>query len=68
MAKNVEEMDGDDDNEEDPLGFPIQDTDGSVHMKNIPPSFLPKFHDIRSEDPETFLFEFEIVLDLMVTY
>jgi hypothetical protein len=54
-------MDGDDDNEEDPLGFPIQDTDGSVHMKNIPPSFLPKFHGIRSEDPETFLFEFEIV-------
>jgi len=27
MTKNVEEMDGDDDNEEDPLGFPIQDTD-----------------------------------------
>jgi len=54
-------MDGDDDNEEDPLGFPIQDTDGSVHMKNIPPYFLPKFHGLRSEDPETFLFKFEIV-------
>ena len=61
MTKNVEEMDGDHDNEEDPLGFPIQDTDGSVHMKNIPPSFLPKFRGLRSEDPETFLFEFEIV-------
>ena len=54
-------MDEDDDNEEDPLGFPIQDIDGSVHMKKIPPSFLPKFYGIRLEDPETFLFEFEIV-------
>lgn len=60
MEKNVEEMDRDDDNEEDPLWFPIQDIDGSVHMKNISPSFLPKFHGIRSEDLETFLFEFEI--------
>ena len=30
-------------------------------MKNIPPSFLPKFHGLRSKDPENFLFEFEIV-------
>ena len=59
MAKNVEETDGDDDNEEDPLGFPIQYTDGSVYMNNIPPSFLPKFHGLRPEDLETFLFEFE---------
>ncbi len=51
MPRNVEEMDGDDDNEEDPLQFPIQDTDGSVHMKNIPLSFFPKFHGIRSKDP-----------------
>jgi len=61
MAKNVEEEDGHDDNEEDPIRFPIQDTDESVHMKNIPPSFLPKFHGLRSEDPKTLLFEFEIV-------
>ena len=54
-------MDGDDDNGEDPLGFLIQDTDGSVHMNNIPPYFLPKFHGLRSEDPKNFLFEFEIV-------
>ncbi|MCY6488090.1 hypothetical protein, partial [Actinobacillus pleuropneumoniae] len=59
MAKNVEEMDGDD--EEDPLRFPIQDTNGNVNMKNIPPSFLPKFHGLKSEGPETFLFEFEIL-------
>ena len=61
MAKIVEEMDRDDDNEEDPLGFPIQDIGGSVHMKNIPLYFLPKFHGLRLEDPETFIFEFEIV-------
>jgi len=30
-------------------------------MKNIPPSFLPKFHGLRSEDLETFLFKSEIV-------
>ena len=61
MVKNVEEIDGDDDNEEDPIGFPIQDTDGSVHMKKIPLSFLSKFHGLRSEDSKAFLFEFEIV-------
>ena len=43
MGKNVEEMDGDDENEEDPLWFPIEHIDGSVHMKNIPPYFLPNF-------------------------
>ena len=54
-------MDGNDDNEEDPLGFPIQDIDVSVHMMNIPPYFLPKFHGLRSKDPKKFLFEFEII-------
>ena len=53
-------MDGDDDNEEDPLGFPIQDTDVSVHMKKIPPYFLSNFHGMRSQDLENFLVEFEI--------
>jgi len=61
VVEKVEEMDGDDDNEEDPLGFPIQDIDISVHMKNIPPSFISNFHGMRSKDPETFLFEFEIL-------
>ena len=61
LAEKVEEMDGDDENEEDPLGFLIQDTDFSVHMRNIPPYFSPNFLGMRSEDAETFLFEFEIV-------
>jgi hypothetical protein len=47
-------MDGDDDNEEDPFGFPIQETDINVQMKNIHPSVLPNFKGMRSEDPKTF--------------
>ena len=30
-------------------------------MKNISPSILPNFHGLKSEDPETFLFEFEVL-------
>ena len=30
-------------------------------MKNIPPSVLPNFKGMRSEDPETFLSEFQII-------
>ena len=54
-------MDGYDDNEEDLIGFPIQDMDISVPMNNIPPYFLPNFHGMRTENSETFLFEFEIL-------
>jgi hypothetical protein len=61
VTNEVEEMDGDDDNEEDPFGFPIQETDINVQMKNIHPYVLPNFKGMRSEDPETFLFEFEII-------
>ena len=48
MAKEVEEMDGDDDNEEDPFGFPIQETNFNAHMKKIPPSVLPNFKGMGS--------------------
>ena len=54
-------MEGDDDNEEDPLGFTIQDTDINVHMKKTHPSFPSNFYGMRLEDPEMFLFEFEII-------
>ena len=30
-------------------------------MKNINPSSLPNFHGLASEDPNTFIFEFEVV-------
>ncbi len=47
-------MDGDDDNEEDPFGFPIQETNVNVHMNNVPPSVLPNFKGMRSKDPKPF--------------
>ena len=30
-------------------------------MKNINPASLPNFHGLAYEDPDTFLFEFEVV-------
>lgn len=30
-------------------------------MKNIPPSALPKFRGVPSEDPDAFLFEFDVL-------
>ena len=41
------------------FGFPIVDEATHIRMKNISPSVLPNFYGLRSEDPETFLFEFE---------
>ena len=45
----------------DPFGFTIQETNVNVQMKNIPPFVLPNFKGMRSEDLETFHFEFEII-------
>ena len=41
--------------------FPILDTVLDVNMKNIPPSSLPTFYGKSNEDPDTFLFEFDIL-------
>ena len=41
--------------------FPILDTVLDVNMKNIPPSSLPTFYGKSNEDPNTFLFEFDIL-------
>ena len=43
------------------FGFPIVDEETNATMKNISPSILPNFHGLKSEDPETFLFEFEVL-------
>ena len=43
------------------FGFPILDTMQDVIMKNIPPSSLPTFYGKINEDPDTFLFEFNIL-------
>jgi hypothetical protein len=46
---------------ENEFGFPILDPTIIVQMKNIPPSTLPNFHGMITEDPKTFLFEFDVL-------
>ena len=41
--------------------FPIRDLVGVTQMHIIPPSTLPKFHGLANEDPDTFLFDFEVL-------
>lgn len=41
--------------------FPIGDIRGEVPMKNIPLSSLPSFKGMTVEDPNTFLFEFDVL-------
>ena len=56
------EGEGKDDNSLSTLGFPIGDLPrGATPMKNIPLSALPNFHGLSSEDPDEFLFEFDIL-------
>ena len=43
------------------FGFSILDTTPNVNMKNIPLSTLPTFYGKNSENPYTFLFEFDIL-------
>ena len=43
------------------LGFPIIIDLGNHPMNNIPLSTLPNFHGLASEDPDEFLFEFDIL-------
>jgi hypothetical protein len=43
------------------FGFPILDLVQDVNMKNILLSALPTFHGKNSEDPDVFLFEFDIL-------
>ncbi len=43
------------------FGFPILDTTMNVTMKSIPATSLPSFYGKTSEDPDTFLFEFDIL-------
>lgn len=41
--------------------FPIIDLGGVTRMHIIPPSALPNFHGLTNDDPDTFLFEFEVL-------
>ena len=44
-----------------PFPFPIPTQQGNQNMKNIPSATLPKFYGLITEDPDTFLFEFDIL-------
>ena len=55
---------GDNTNNEDieiSFGFPNLYITPNLNMKNIPPSILPHFHGLVTEDPYSFLFEFDIL-------
>ena len=47
--------------EEQTFRFSILDLAQNTNMKNINPSILPTFHGISTEDPDAFLFEFNIL-------
>jgi len=48
-------------NETKTFGFSILDIAGDIAMNNIPLSSLPHFHGMSTEDPDSFLFEFDIL-------
>lgn len=41
--------------------FHIRDLGGVAQMQSIPPSILPNFHGLENEDPDEFLFQFEVL-------
>ena len=41
--------------------FPLPSLVTNANLKNIPPTTLPKFYSLATEDPDTFLFEFDIL-------
>jgi hypothetical protein len=57
----MEDEKGNENNETETFGFPLLDITIDVSMNNIPPSSLPPFHGISTEDPDSFLFEFNIL-------
>ena len=48
-------------NEIETFGFPILDIAKYVAMKNIPLSSIPHLRDMSTKDPDSFLFEFDIL-------
>ena len=57
----LKEHDGENEETVPTLEFPIRTIMGNYPMKNIPLSTLPNFHGLSSEDPDEFLFEFNIL-------
>jgi hypothetical protein len=46
--------------------FPIKYFEEEAPMKNISPSSLPNFNGLSSEDPDTFIFEFDVLCRVMI--
>jgi hypothetical protein len=61
LLGNMAEEEGNIANETETFGFPILDIAKDVSMKNIPLSSLPHFQGMSIEDPDSFLFEFDIL-------
>ena len=57
----MEEEEGNATIETETFGFPILDISRNISMKNIPLSLLPTFRGMSTEDPDLFLFEFDIL-------
>ena len=58
---DIVEEEGNAANKIETFGFPILDIIRDVAMKNIPLSSLPHFHGMSTKDPDSFLFEFDIL-------
>ena len=41
--------------------FPTRDSGRVAPTKSIPPHVLPNFHGLENEDPDVFLFKFEVL-------
>lgn len=50
-----------DEEKEEESPFPIRESNDDAKMKNINPSILLVFYGLSTEDPNTFLFEFEVL-------
>jgi hypothetical protein len=61
LLENMVEEEGNIANEIETFGFPILDIDKDVAMKNISLSSLPNFQGMSKKDPNSFLFEFDIL-------
>ena len=61
MAQEEERIVDEEQEDEKTFGFPILDRTPNVAMKNINPLILPTFHVMSTEDPDAFLFEFDIL-------
>jgi hypothetical protein len=61
LLGDMVEEEGNIENEIETFGLPILDIAKEISMKNIPLSSLPHFRGMSTEDPDLFLFEFDIL-------